>query len=310
MDQHWASDYLLLDGRSINLDAVHRIFKPSVHREICETLKNSLLHWQTLPMSRFDGNTIKAGDVMFVRSDVGIQLVEVSSVSGPQLRACILNSVCISDHNTCKVGDQVYARRNNNCLWQPGVITAIPSRTRVVVRRPSGIEDEKINLSRKNVRVFTPLARIWGSGIRWLDEERYLLCPTTTPIAFPVAFPVALPNDTDTPHRPIPSQQDSLGTENQAATRRTANEWRLSLGLDPLPEIPFNRNPQGLISQAVSRARAEQVIREQSDPSGQEQQNPQQGVETQVTCKNAWSRLGKDGQTMGGSFKSRLWSKS
>ena len=126
-------------------------------------------------MSRFDGNTIKAGDVMFVRSDVGIQLVEVSSVSGPQLRACILNSVCISDHNTCKVGDHVYARRNNNCLWQPGGITARPSRTRVVVKRPSGIEDEKINLSRTNVRVFTPLARIWGSGIRWLDEDRYLL---------------------------------------------------------------------------------------------------------------------------------------
>ena len=114
-------------------------------------------------------------DVMFVRSDVGIQLVEVSSVSGPQLRACILNSVCISDHNTCKVGDHVYARRNNNCLWQPGGITARPSRTRVVVKRPSGIEDEKINLSRTNVRVFTPLARIWGSGIRWLDEDRYLL---------------------------------------------------------------------------------------------------------------------------------------
>ena len=104
--------------------------------------------------------------------------------------------------------------------------------------------------------------------------------PATTPIAFPVAFPVALPNDADTPHRPTSSQHDSLGTENQAATRRTANEWRISLGLDPLPEIPFNRNPQGLINQAVSQARAEQVAREQSDPPGQGQQNQHHPAET------------------------------
>ena len=98
--------------------------------------------------------------------------------------------------NCCafKVGDDVYARRNYNCLWQPGVITSRPPRTRIALRRPSGIEDEKIILSRTNVRVFTPLPRIWGNRIRWLDEDRYLLwAKSDVELSWNIARAIRLP---------------------------------------------------------------------------------------------------------------------
>ena len=177
MDQHWASDYLLLDGHTINIKAVHHDTK--YRTKICRILTNLLQRWEATPMPRYDGNAIKAGDVMFVKSDIGIQLIEVSSVSGSQVRAYVLDAASVSNKkeiNACRIGDRVYARRKQNCPWQPGTIIARPQQQRIVVQRPSGIVDERIYLNKPNtVRVFTTTTKVWHTDDPWTNGDTSLL---------------------------------------------------------------------------------------------------------------------------------------
>ena len=59
MDQHFVSDFLLLDGRTANLDAVHHV----KHRGAIRTfLRKHLKPWESAPMARFRGNDIEAGE--------------------------------------------------------------------------------------------------------------------------------------------------------------------------------------------------------------------------------------------------------
>jgi len=108
MDQHWESDYLLLDGHSVNVDAVHFVTNRG---KIKAALRQLLAYFKAAPIPRFDGNGIKAGDVMFARSASGIQLVEVTSVSGSEVRATVLKRVIKHGISSIAVEDRTFSRR-------------------------------------------------------------------------------------------------------------------------------------------------------------------------------------------------------
>ena len=85
MDAWWLSDFLLLDGRTINVGAVgsfvkhHSKVKAILRRELCET-GNLTATSRRIP--RDLGNEVAPGDVIFAEGDGGAELPEVISVSG------------------------------------------------------------------------------------------------------------------------------------------------------------------------------------------------------------------------------------
>jgi hypothetical protein len=166
MDQHWASDYLLLEGYTANVDAVH--FGTN-RGKIKAVLRQLLAHFEAAPIPRFDGNYVKSGDVMFARSASGIQLVEVSSVSGSEVRATVLERVLKHGISSIAVGDRMFCRRTRSQTWQQGVVTA--RRGKISVKRPSGVYDDNIPCSRETICKFTTAQRQWCDTDSWTNED-------------------------------------------------------------------------------------------------------------------------------------------
>ena len=110
--QYWASDFLLLDGRTVNTDAVQYTFSDSSRNNICSLLRTTLSRWEADPMPRLAGNSTKTGDVIFIRTPLGIQLAQVSHASGAQLRLRILHSATVKCHFLCQNNERVFTRRN------------------------------------------------------------------------------------------------------------------------------------------------------------------------------------------------------
>ena len=154
MDARWLSDFLLLDGRTINVGAVgsfvkhHSKVKAILRRELCET-GNLTATSRHIP--RYLGNEVAPGDVIFVEGDGGVELAEVTSVSGIDVRVTLLDRA--RTEVPAAVGGLVFVRRDTSADWQPGVITGLGSR-HVAVRRPSGVEDDRIPTRRDCLRTF------------------------------------------------------------------------------------------------------------------------------------------------------------
>ena len=82
---------------------------------------------------------------MFARSASGIQLVELSSVSGSEVRATVLERVLKHGISSITVGDRTFSRRTRSQTWQQVVVTARSVKTSV--ERPSGVCDDKNTFS-------------------------------------------------------------------------------------------------------------------------------------------------------------------
>jgi hypothetical protein len=109
MDQHFVSDFLLLDGRTTNLDAVHFVKNRGAVRSF---LRKSLTPWESTPIPRLRGNDVKAGDTILVRSAMGeVQLAEVISVSGTDVRVDYLERAHLKATKAVTVGDSVFAKK-------------------------------------------------------------------------------------------------------------------------------------------------------------------------------------------------------
>ena len=59
--QYWASDFLLLDGSTVNTDAVQFTFSDSTRNNICSLLRTYRSRWEEDPMPRLAGNSTKLG---------------------------------------------------------------------------------------------------------------------------------------------------------------------------------------------------------------------------------------------------------
>jgi len=173
MDQHFASDFLLLDGRTPNLDAVHFIR----HRKTVRAfLREQLGYWASTSMNRFRGNGIKSGDVMFVRSGGDLELAEVVSVSGVEFRAVLLERARFRSVKSVAVGNTVFAKRRDSSgityNWQSGTVTVRPrNKRKVTVERPSGLADKKISIHEDCLRVFDTERRVWRDGDSWTAQN-------------------------------------------------------------------------------------------------------------------------------------------
>ena len=174
MDQHFVSDFLLLDGHTMNLDAVHFVKN---HNAVRSFLRTALTSWGSTPLPRFRGNDVKAGDTILVRSTTGgVQLAEVISVSGTDVRVDYLERAYLKTTKAVAVGDSVFAKRSSNkgvtYNWQPGKVTHRPrNKRRITVQRPSGLDDDKIEIKDSNLRVFVAEPREWRSDDNWTNTD-------------------------------------------------------------------------------------------------------------------------------------------
>ena len=173
MDQHFASDFLLLDGCTPNPDAAHYV----KHRGVLRTfLRTALEPWASRPIPRFRGNDVKAGDVIFVRSGANIELAEVVSASGVEVRVDFLDRAQLKNTKQVAVGDSVFAkRRDTRCAtynWQPARVIRRPRNRRcVTVERPSGITDDSIPIDDACLQVFTADSRVWQEDETWTQTD-------------------------------------------------------------------------------------------------------------------------------------------
>jgi hypothetical protein len=171
MDQHFASDFLLLDGKTANLDAVHYT---KYRGEMRTLLREQLKSWEKAPIPRFLGNDVKAGDVILARSDALMELAEVVAVSGADVRVVFLDRAAKKNLKSARVGDSVFAKRKDTSgaqyAWQPGTVLSL-SKSRASVRRPSGVIDEQIPLADKCIRVLDHERRVWKEGDDWTSSD-------------------------------------------------------------------------------------------------------------------------------------------
>ena len=160
------------------MDAVHHHTHRSFVRNFLKTTLNVDKEGRSTSHSipRFEGNTLKPGDIIMVRLDDGFGLAEVSCVSGCTVRANILDRACASPISTVASGDKVFARRvekGTTHVWQSGTVTACTKSNYITVRLPSGIVDDKIKKKDpKGLQVYKTTTRTWADSLAWSTDNQ------------------------------------------------------------------------------------------------------------------------------------------
>ena len=110
-----------------------------------------------------------------MRSDNGVELAEVISVSGTEVRVAMLDRAQTKPTQSVAAGDSAFAKRRNTkgatYNWQPGKVTNRPRHKRkVTVERPSGFTDD-FEIKPDCLRVFTSGPRVWSDMDGWNEED-------------------------------------------------------------------------------------------------------------------------------------------
>ena len=167
----WASDFLLLDGCTVNTDVVHFTLPDNARSSICSLLRSALSRWKDHPMPRLAGNSSKAGDVIFIRTPLGIQLAQVSRASGSHLRLHILESATVKCHFLCLNNERVLTRRSRDSSWQCGTLIAHPTKSYRIVCGQLSTQNETIRARSDYIHGIVSTPRIWSSQDQWTDDD-------------------------------------------------------------------------------------------------------------------------------------------